>query len=52
MRMDIAAQANVPMMVCQMVCFLSITRDMAMRGVNMNIKGRNGTSGKRKINVK
>ena len=52
MRMDIVAQTNVPMIVCQMVCFLRITLEIAIRGVNMNINGRKFTSGKRKRSVK
>ena len=52
MRMDIVAQTNVPMMVCQIVCFLSMTREVAMSGVKRKIKGRYGTCGKRKRSVK
>ena len=52
MRMDIVAQTNVPMMVCQIVCFLSMTREVAMSGVKRKIKGRYGTCGKRNRSVK
>ena len=52
MRMDIVAQTNVPMIVCQMVCFFSITLEVAINGVNIKIKGRNDTFGKRNSSVK
>ena len=52
MRMDIVAHTNVPMMVCHIVCFLSMTREVAMSGVKMKIKGRYDTCGKRKRSVK
>ena len=52
MRMDIVAQTNVPMTVCQMVCFLSITLEMAIKGAKMNMAGRYVACGKRNSSVK
>ena len=52
MRMDIVAHTNVPMMVCMIVCFLSMTREVAMSGVKRKINGRYDTCGKRNRSVK
>ena len=50
--MDIAAQTSVPMTVCQMVCFFSITLEIAINGVNIKIRGRYDIFGKRNSKVK